>query len=144
MCTNAKLTVSKLCYCELGVPYRNVEDWLSSAPFYGRLWNPNQRHQSGNWLLWTVFCLRATCLHSVRPVASAQFSTMRETVTIQVGQCGNQIGNQFWSQMLLEHEKTPDTDDALSAFFRFAPQKDGRSVDGLEKCSYTALVLRNA
>lgn len=127
MCTNAKLTVSKLCYCELGVPYRNVEDWLSSAPFYGRLWNPNQRHQSGNWLLWTVFCLRATCLHSVRPVASAQFSTMRETVTIQVGQCGNQIGNQFWSQMLLEHEKTPDTDDALSAFFRFAPQKDGRT-----------------
>ena len=46
---------------------------------------------------------------------------MRETVTIQVGQCGNQIGNQFWSQLLVEHEHTPDTDDALSAFFRFAP-----------------------
>jgi tubulin epsilon len=50
---------------------------------------------------------------------------MREIVTIQVGQCGNQIGNQFWSQMLQEHEKTPDNDDALSAFFRFAPQKEG-------------------
>lgn len=52
---------------------------------------------------------------------------MRETVTIQVGQCGNQIGNHFWSQMLQEHENTPDTDDALSTFFRFAPQKDGRT-----------------
>ena len=52
---------------------------------------------------------------------------MRETVTIQVGQCGNQIGNQFWSQMLQEHEATPDTDEALSTFFRFAPQKDGRT-----------------
>jgi tubulin epsilon len=52
---------------------------------------------------------------------------MRETLTIQVGQCGNQIGNQLWSQLLQEHEKTPDTDDALSAFFRFAPQKDGKT-----------------
>lgn len=46
---------------------------------------------------------------------------MRETVTIQVGQCGNQIGNQFWNILLQEHENTPDTDDAISAFFRFAP-----------------------
>ena len=52
---------------------------------------------------------------------------MRETVTIQVGQCGNQIGNRFWSLLLKEHERTADTDDALSAFFRFAPQGDGRT-----------------
>ena len=52
---------------------------------------------------------------------------MRETVTIQVGQCGNQIGNEFWKLMLQEHETTPDTDEALSAFFRFSPQKDGRT-----------------
>jgi tubulin epsilon len=52
---------------------------------------------------------------------------MRETITVQVGQCGNQIGNQFWTQMLQEHESTPDTDDALSSFFRFSPQKDGRT-----------------
>jgi tubulin epsilon len=52
---------------------------------------------------------------------------MRETVTVQVGQCGNQIGSQFWNMLLHEHENTPDTDDALSAFFRFAPQKDGRT-----------------
>lgn len=55
------------------------------------------------------------------------FHEMRETITIQVGQCGNQIGNHFWSQMLQEHENTPDTDDALSTFFRFSPQKDGRT-----------------
>eukprot|EP01035_Chromulina_nebulosa_P018094 gene18094-23743_t len=45
---------------------------------------------------------------------------MRETITVQVGQCGNQIGNQFWSKLLLEHEHTPDNDEALSAFFRFS------------------------
>ena len=52
---------------------------------------------------------------------------MRETVCIHVGQCGNQIGNQFWNLLLHEHEKTPDNDESLSAFFRFAPQKDGRT-----------------
>lgn len=50
---------------------------------------------------------------------------MRETVTIHVGQCGNQIGNKFWGLLLQEHEKTLDTDEALSAFFRFSPQRDG-------------------
>lgn len=50
---------------------------------------------------------------------------MRETIVVQVGQCGNQIGNMFWSYMLQEHENTPDTDDALSAFFRFAPERSG-------------------
>jgi tubulin epsilon len=52
---------------------------------------------------------------------------MRETVAIQVGQCGNQIGNRFWNFLLQEHEHTPDTDEALSAFFRFAKQKDNRT-----------------
>ncbi|KAJ1380562.1 tubulin, epsilon 1, partial [Ochromonadaceae sp. CCMP2298] len=50
---------------------------------------------------------------------------MRETVCIHVGQAGNQIGNQFWNQLLHEHEKTPDGDEALSAFFRYAPQRNG-------------------
>ena len=53
---------------------------------------------------------------------------MRETVTIQVGQCGNQIGNQFWATLLQEHEQTKDTDDALSAFFRFSPDMRGSST----------------
>ena len=50
---------------------------------------------------------------------------MRETITIQVGQCGNQIGAQFWDLMLKEHENTPDNDDSLSAFFRFSPRGRG-------------------
>lgn len=50
---------------------------------------------------------------------------MRETVSIHVGQCGNQIGNQFWNLLLHEHEKTPDDDESLSAFFRFEPQRNG-------------------
>ena len=29
--------------------------------------------------------------------------------------------------ILLEHENTPDTDEALSAFFRFAPEKSKSS-----------------
>jgi tubulin epsilon len=48
---------------------------------------------------------------------------MRETITIQVGQCGNQIGNKFWQMLLKEHKDTPDDDDAISAFFRFSPSK---------------------
>jgi tubulin epsilon len=52
---------------------------------------------------------------------------MREVVTVQVGQCGNQIGQQFWNLLLLEHENTPDTDSALSAFFRFAPDQNRSS-----------------
>ena len=27
----------------------------------------------------------------------------REIITIQVGQCGNQIGNEFWKQICSEH-----------------------------------------
>jgi tubulin epsilon len=53
---------------------------------------------------------------------------MRETITVQVGQCGNQIGNQFWSKLLQEHEKTPDHDEALSAFFRFADDRSGKKT----------------
>lgn len=30
---------------------------------------------------------------------------VRELVTIQVGQCGNQIGRQFWQLALEEHAK---------------------------------------
>lgn len=42
---------------------------------------------------------------------------MREVITLQVGQCGNQIGNAFWNLLLLEHELTSDEDTALSSFF---------------------------
>ena len=43
---------------------------------------------------------------------------MREIITIQVGQCGNQIGNNFWQQLLREHQDNPNDNDAMTAFFR--------------------------
>ena len=57
----------------------------------------------------------------MKVVTGSTVVVMRETITVQVGQCGNQIGSLFWQLLLLEHEKTPDTDAALSAYFRFAP-----------------------
>eukprot|EP00435_Cladocopium_sp_Y103_P069060 s218_g32.t1 len=45
----------------------------------------------------------------------------REVITIQVGQCGNQIGCRFWDLVLREHafvSKTAVYDSALSSFFR--------------------------
>ena len=31
----------------------------------------------------------------------------REIVTLQVGQCGNQIGSEFWKQLCAEHGISP-------------------------------------
>eukprot|EP00357_Protocruzia_adherens_P006593 CAMPEP_0114993620 /NCGR_PEP_ID=MMETSP0216-20121206/12637_1 /TAXON_ID=223996 /ORGANISM="Protocruzia adherens, Strain Boccale" /LENGTH=481 /DNA_ID=CAMNT_0002357295 /DNA_START=138 /DNA_END=1583 /DNA_ORIENTATION=+ len=45
----------------------------------------------------------------------------RELITIQVGQCGNQIGSRFWDLALQEHAtycKSGKFDDPLSSFFR--------------------------
>jgi tubulin gamma len=32
----------------------------------------------------------------------------REIITIQLGQCGNQIGMEFWKQLCAEHGISPD------------------------------------
>ena len=32
----------------------------------------------------------------------------REIITLQVGQCGNQIGSEFWKQLCAEHGISPD------------------------------------
>ena len=32
----------------------------------------------------------------------------REIITLQVGQCGNQIGGEFWKQLCVEHGIQPD------------------------------------
>eukprot|EP00922_Rhytidocystis_sp_ex-Travisia-forbesii_P025905 GHVS01037995.1.p1 GENE.GHVS01037995.1~~GHVS01037995.1.p1 ORF type:complete len:153 (-),score=22.95 GHVS01037995.1:89-547(-) len=45
----------------------------------------------------------------------------RELITIQVGQCGNQVGCRFWDIALQEHAKYNTSgmfDDAMSSFFR--------------------------
>jgi len=49
----------------------------------------------------------------------------REIITLQVGQCGNQIGGEFWKQLCLEHGIAPDgtlvddtpLDDRKDVFF---------------------------
>ncbi|CAM9206494.1 unnamed protein product [Discosporangium mesarthrocarpum] len=46
---------------------------------------------------------------------------VRELITVQVGQCGNQIGRKFWQQALGEHAaNNPDGvfDECMSTFFR--------------------------
>ncbi len=32
----------------------------------------------------------------------------REIITLQVGQCGNQVGMEFWKQLCLEHGISPE------------------------------------
>ena len=46
---------------------------------------------------------------------------MTQNITIQVGQCGNQIGCRFWDLALREHSnvnKKGIFDESLSTFFR--------------------------
>ncbi len=44
----------------------------------------------------------------------------REIISIQVGQCGNQIGMRFWDLALREHANRGILfDDAMSSFFKF-------------------------
>ena len=48
----------------------------------------------------------------------------REIITIQVGQCGNQIGWRFWDLALREHASRGILfDDAMSSFFLFDDKK---------------------
>mmetsp|Transcript_19937 Transcript_19937/g.44045 ORF Transcript_19937/g.44045 Transcript_19937/m.44045 type:complete len:169 (+) Transcript_19937:2-508(+) len=45
----------------------------------------------------------------------------RELITVQVGQCGNQIAHKFWDLALKEHSnynKDGNYDEPMSAFFR--------------------------
>lgn len=47
---------------------------------------------------------------------------MTSSIVVQVGQCGNQIGRQFWERALAEHsaeqQRQPVFGDALATFFR--------------------------
>jgi tubulin epsilon len=55
-----------------------------------------------------------------------------EIVTIQVGQCGNQIGWRFWDLVLREHaahNRTGTFDCALSSFFRNVDTRYADPVD---------------
>jgi len=76
----------------------------------------------------------------------------REIVTIQVGQCGNQIGRSFWSRALHEHaqnsnyakfdgegEDRPVFSEAMSTFFRNVNMATkGEMYAGSEICDLKA------
>lgn len=58
---------------------------------------------------------------------------MPESIFIQVGQCGNQIGSRFWDLALQEHasaNKTGLYDDPMSSFFR-NPSRVGGKISSL-------------
>ena len=55
-----------------------------------------------------------------------------EVVTVQVGQCGNQIGTRFWDLALREHAASNQDgvfDDALSTFFRNVDARHDHPTD---------------
>jgi len=57
----------------------------------------------------------------------------REIITIQVGQCGNQIGSAFWDLLLQEHAKhlkSPIFDESMSSFFKNCDSKTGKILPG--------------
>jgi tubulin epsilon len=59
---------------------------------------------------------------------------MPESIFVQVGQCGNQIGSRFWDLALQEHasvNKTGLYDEAMSSFFR-NPAKVGGKISMLK------------
>lgn len=55
----------------------------------------------------------------------------REIITIQVGQCGNQIGGAFWDLLLQEHasfSKKPEFDESMSSFFKNCSFSSGKQI----------------
>ena len=59
---------------------------------------------------------------------------MPESIFIQVGQCGNQIGSRFWDLALQEHSavnKTGLYDEPLSSFFRNTSAQLGEKIESL-------------
>lgn len=54
---------------------------------------------------------------------------MTQSIVVQVGQCGNQIGCRFWDLALREHAKNNENglfDEALHSFFRNVDPKNGK------------------
>nr|AAH55146.1 Tubulin, epsilon 1 [Danio rerio] len=57
---------------------------------------------------------------------------MTQSVVVQVGQCGNQVGCRFWDLALREHAHVNQMgvyDDALSSFFRNVDQRRGYGAE---------------
>jgi hypothetical protein len=60
---------------------------------------------------------------------------MREIITVQVGQCGNQVGRCFWDLVLKEHaaaSRGGRFDGAMSSYFRNVDARTGHDVGELD------------
>uniref|UniRef100_A0A8C4KCB1 Tubulin epsilon chain n=1 Tax=Dromaius novaehollandiae TaxID=8790 RepID=A0A8C4KCB1_DRONO len=74
-------------------------------------------------------------------------AAMTQSVLVQVGQCGNQVGCRFWDLALREHaavNKKGIYDEALSSFFRNVDTRsgeDGRDISKGKICSLKARAL---
>ncbi|KAK2166309.1 hypothetical protein LSH36_40g16070, partial [Paralvinella palmiformis] len=56
---------------------------------------------------------------------------MTQSIVIQVGQCGNQIGCRFWDLALREHasiNKNGVYDESMSSFFRNVDSRHGNDI----------------
>lgn len=56
---------------------------------------------------------------------------MTQSIVVQIGQCGNQIGYRFWEEALKEHaiiNKKGIYDEALSSFFQNVEKKTGNII----------------
>jgi hypothetical protein len=74
----------------------------------------------------------------------------REIITLQVGQCGNQVGTQFWQRLLLEHgigndgilqEFATEAGDRKDVFFYQADDDVGFFIGG-RRCNFTKPISR--
>lgn len=67
---------------------------------------------------------------------------MTQAIVIQVGQCGNQIGSQFWSSALKEHASHDNSgifSESVSSFFRNVDMKSGKNL----KVSHPPSLIQN-
>lgn len=56
---------------------------------------------------------------------------MTQSIVVQVGQCGNQIGCRFWDLALREYannNKLGNFDESLSSFFRNVEPRSGKEI----------------
>ncbi|CAH1397821.1 unnamed protein product [Nezara viridula] len=76
---------------------------------------------------------------------------MSEFIVIQVGQCGNQIGNAFWPLVLYEHGICVDKlvkpslkavqDEAFHSFFDSPSYKKCHNIEDLKRCKVKARAI---
>lgn len=87
-------------------------------------------HPTLLWLLTSKPLLKKT-FGITEPAAAAVPRMVREMVMVQVGQCGNQIGRRFWTELLHEAAAQPHCgyDAAMSAMFRNVDARYAPAVD---------------